>query len=728
MSNKLKLSEISTGEAQRVGVSSLADRPTGASRYGDGGLTAQGLKERFDALPNFVRDRFNAIAQMLAGTDAAKYIGLDGSVGGVDNLYDFLLLFGARGDGAQDKNISDYIETLYDVPLEDADGNENYSRTLKDIVQSIVSRFADVETNKGAKVELVVEEKTGEIKLRLLNAAGVVLGDEQKVGPVKTAGIADGAVTKDKLASKAVSLEKLGEDVRGKIEYFEDGDLTEVTYNAKNGKLTFFAKNGKEKATVNLPLDLVVSGGEFDKGSNDIVLVLSNGSKISIPLDDFVDTAIAEIKRIDARIPKPTSSDEGRFLKASGEKIVFSDIGDYQFPKLRAPLSVTVDSHGMTVTVENREAPFILKNYVYIDGERVGTVGENLTFNFSEFVDDKASAIIGVAASAEGFAESDKTLAEWWSQNGTEGLTYSGQTCTGIGAATESEIEIASYHNGDPVLYIAIGAFRDCTALTSVKIPNTVEDIGRDAFYGCTALKSIIIPESVTDIHNSAFYGCKSLESITMSNIKKYVGEIGNNTFYGCEALKSITIPYGATYLGDCAFKGCSSLTSVTIPDSVTTIYSESFAGCSSLTSVTIPDSVIRINSTAFRDCKALTSITIPGGVKTIGSYTFYGCTALTDVTISEGVEFIGYYAFEGCSSLTSITIPASVTNFSPRVFLNCSSLKTVIFKGTPTSIASAVFENCTSLTDIYVPWSEGAVANAPWGATNATIHYNSEG
>lgn len=30
-----------------------------------------------------------------------------------------------------------------------------------------------------------------------------------------------------------------------------------------------------------------------------------------------------------------------------------------------------------------------------------------------------------------------------------------------------------------------------------------------------------------------------------------------------------------------------------------------------------------------------------------------------------------------------------------------------------------------TTITDIYVPWSEGAVSGAPWGAINATIHYN---
>lgn len=34
-------------------------------------------------------------------------------------------------------------------------------------------------------------------------------------------------------------------------------------------------------------------------------------------------------------------------------------------------------------------------------------------------------------------------------------------------------------------------------------------------------------------------------------------------------------------------------------------------------------------------------------------------------------------------------------------------------------------FEGCTNLTAINVPWAEGAVANAPWGATNAAVSYN---
>ena len=53
------------------------------------------------------------------------------------------------------------------------------------------------------------------------------------------------------------------------------------------------------------------------------------------------------------------------------------------------------------------------------------------------------------------------------------------------------------------------------------------------------------------------------------------------------------------------------------------------------------------------------------------------------------------------------------------------SSVAKIIINSTPSSINAIAFRNASNLADIYVPWSEGEVANAPWGATNATIHYN---
>ena len=76
-------------------------------------------------------------------------------------------------------------------------------------------------------------------------------------------------------------------------------------------------------------------------------------------------------------------------------------------------------------------------------------------------------------------------------------------------------------------------------------------------------------------------------------------------------------------------------------------------------------------------------------------------------------------------SAVTLASLPEGVTSIGSNAFRSCTGLTTLTFKGTPTSIVSNTFSGCTNLTIINVPWAEGAVANAPWGATNATINYN---
>lgn len=103
-------------------------------------------------------------------------------------------------------------------------------------------------------------------------------------------------------------------------------------------------------------------------------------------------------------------------------------------------------------------------------------------------------------------------------------------------------------------------AFRDCSSITSITIPNSVTSIGKSAFYGCSSLTNITIPDTVTSIDGYAFYGCSSITSITIPN---GVPSIGNYLFNGCSSLTSITIPNSVTSIGGYAFNDCTSLTDV---------------------------------------------------------------------------------------------------------------------------------------------------------------------
>lgn len=91
----------------------------------------------------------------------------------------------------------------------------------------------------------------------------------------------------------------------------------------------------------------------------------------------------------------------------------------------------------------------------------------------------------------------------------------------------------------DGITKIRSYAFRDCTSLTSVTIPNSVTSIGDSAFRNCSSLTSITIPNNVTSIRDSAFSQCTSLTSVTIPNS---VTSIGNEAFRYNGNLESVTV------------------------------------------------------------------------------------------------------------------------------------------------------------------------------------------
>ena len=129
-----------------------------------------------------------------------------------------------------------------------------------------------------------------------------------------------------------------------------------------------------------------------------------------------------------------------------------------------------------------------------------------------------------------------------------------------------------------------------------------VTRIGNYAFYNynCSALTSIVIPNSVTYIGSNAFYECSSLEKVyyegtledwckigfsIISNPMRYASHFyiksSNNEY---EEVTEIVIPNTITSIGNFQFSGCGSLTSIVIPNSVTSIGLDAFSWCSSLT------------------------------------------------------------------------------------------------------------------------------------------------
>jgi hypothetical protein len=143
-------------------------------------------------------------------------------------------------------------------------------------------------------------------------------------------------------------------------------------------------------------------------------------------------------------------------------------------------------------------------------------------------------------------------------------------------------------------------------------------------------------------------------------------------------------------------------------------------------TEFVIPEGITKIGKSAFSNHSTVETVTIPNSVTSIEGTAFSNCKALVNVKLSENCTSLGASCFFGCSSLLNITIPASVKQILNYAFMDCKALTSVVIKG-KLSFGTDVFDGCSNLKDIYVPWAEGAVSGAPWKATNATIHYNSE-
>ena len=74
----------------------------------------------------------------------------------------------------------------------------------------------------------------------------------------------------------------------------------------------------------------------------------------------------------------------------------------------------------------------------------------------------------------------------------------------------------------------------DCSGLTKITIPDSVDAIAGYAFNCCYELVNITIPDSVTFIGQSAFEGCHKLTNITIPDSVK---SIGKNAFENCPDL-----------------------------------------------------------------------------------------------------------------------------------------------------------------------------------------------
>jgi hypothetical protein len=126
------------------------------------------------------------------------------------------------------------------------------------------------------------------------------------------------------------------------------------------------------------------------------------------------------------------------------------------------------------------------------------------------------------------------------------------------------------------VKQIRDGAFKDCTQLNNIELPESLEQIGKKAFYGCTTLSSVLLPSTVKQFGDAAFRDCTQLKYV---KIQEGVEQIPDVTFFGCTSLSRVLIPSTIKAIGNTAFERCAHLNNIELPVGLEQIGRDAFLG-----------------------------------------------------------------------------------------------------------------------------------------------------
>ncbi len=239
--------------------------------------------------------------------------------------------------------------------------------------------------------------------------------------------------------------------------------------------------------------------------------------------------------------------------------------------------------------------------------------------------------------------------------------------------------------NSDGKVVVAAQAYYD-DARTTYTIPENVKRIGEFSF-ARSGLTSIVIPDGVEEIGYAAFYHCDDLQDVT---IPESVREIEASAFAQTPWLTEWREKGDGGFLivGDgilLAYRGEGGV--VSVPEGVKQIGAEAFKERGDISKVILPDSLEKIGEAAFAGCSALTETEGGDQVKTISDRAFAGCPLAT-VHIPATVEQIGLRAFDGSDAVREAGTGVIVFEGESLPKLSYESMATRLYRDTYRDLA----------------------------------------
>lgn len=316
-----------------------------------------------------------------------------------------------------------------------------------------------------------------------------------------------------------------------------------------------------------------------------------------------------------------------------------------------------------------------------------------------------------------------------------------------VGESAFSGCKDLTYVDLGSVREMQQGVFKNCTQLTSVEFPDTLQAFDSNyTFNGCTNLTEIIYPDiplplTYTFAMGSAYYK-------NASNWEDGALYVGNHlvTVDSTFAKTSFTVRSGTVTVGKLALyqarNSATKLISVTIPEGVKAIGENAFSYCDALSSVNIPDSVIRIYENAF-PASAIgsdgyigkwlikynltgTAVSVKEGTVGIADGKLTSAhESVTSVSLPSTLRYIGANNFYFMTQLTTIDIPASLVAVWDNAFSGCSALQTLDFTecGNLQIIGEFAFSSCKAVNELFIPESVVQIGEFAFNYFTGTLY-----
>ena len=316
-----------------------------------------------------------------------------------------------------------------------------------------------------------------------------------------------------------------------------------------------------------------------------------------------------------------------------------------------------------------------------------------------------------------------------------------------LGQTMPADLVIPSEKDGQDVVAIADNAFENQASVTSVLIPDTVTEIGRQAFRNCANLAAVNEGNNIASIAPNAFYGTAWDSNLTGGEV--YLGKTLYKYAGGMYTDTEITVKEGTLGIAGNAFNGMDKLVKVTLPVGLTNIGEYAFGGAQTgtgLTEITFPDSVTEIGANAFRNAKSLAKVTLGANVAYIGDNAFGG-PAVPYLTYGANAELGPEGPFRGLTAAATVTLGDNVTAFPAKLFEEWTGLASVSLGGVTQLPANAFdgFENLatvalddvtvlgdyafrgTALTEVTIPEGVTSIGNGAFANCKSltTVNYN---